>query len=314
MDDVLVTGNSPTEIQLLKDSLHAAFTIKDLGLARYFLGMELYRDDSGVYLSQREYIRDILTDCQMENARVANFPLPTELKLRLDEGELLNDVERYRRLIGRLLYLSLTRPDLSYSVQHLSQFVSQPRMPHWQVVVHVLRYLKGTPTLGLFYPMQTSLNVTGFTDADWGSCLTTRRSLYGYCVFLGHTLVSWKTKKQTTVARSLAEAKYRSMANTTTELVWTSYLLRDLCVPIELPITLFCDNQAAQQLVANPCFHERTKHVDLDCLTRERIQSGFLQTAYIPTNLQLADLMTKALGQQQHTFLSSKLGIKSAPT
>ncbi|GKB07659.1 hypothetical protein Tco_0835943 [Tanacetum coccineum] len=142
-----------------------------------------------------------------------------------------------------------------------------------------------------------------------------RKSLIGYCIFLGHALVSWKTKKQATISRSSIEAEYRSMATTTCELVWLAYLLKDLKIPVQVPVMLFCDNKATQQIAVNPCFHERTKHLDIDChFTRDKVQEGFLQIAYIPTNLQLADIMTKALGQFQHYLLSSKLGFTEVPT
>ena len=131
---------------------------------------------------------------------------------------------------------------------------------------------------------------------------------------MGHSLVSWKTKKQPTVSRSSTEAEYRSMAATTCELLWLSYILKDLGVPVQVPITLFCDNKSAQMLAANPCFHDRSKHVDIDChFTREKIQDGFLQTAFIPSKLQLADLMTKALNRVQHSTLASKLGLTDPP-
>ena len=120
--------------------------------------------------------------------------------------------------------MALTRPDISYAVQHLSQFVSTPRKPHYQAAQHVLRYLKQSVSTGLFYPVQTDLKLTGFSDADWGAYLTTRRSLTGYCVFMGHALVALKTKKQATVSRLSTEAEYRSMAATTAELLWTGYL------------------------------------------------------------------------------------------
>ena len=142
----------------------------------------------------------------------------------------------------------------------------------------------------------------------------TRKSLTGYCIFLGHALVSWKTKKQATVSRSSTEAEYRSMAATTCELLWLSYLLKDLKVPVKTPITLFCDNKSAQMIAANPCFHDRTKHMELDChFTRDKIQYGFLQTAHIPSHQQLADIMTKSLNRVQHSSLASKLGLTDPP-
>nr|GEW20321.1 putative zinc finger, CCHC-type [Tanacetum cinerariifolium] len=161
------------------------------------------------------------------------------------KGNLLSNPEAYRRLVGRLLYLTMTRPDISYVVQHLSQFVSAPTDLYMQVGLHLLKYLKGTVSKGLFYPVQPHLHITGFFDADWVACLMTRRSLTSYCVFLGHCLVSWKTKKQPTVSRSSTEAEYRAMAVTTREILWLSFLLKDLHVPVKLPITLFCDNKSA---------------------------------------------------------------------
>lgn len=184
-----------------------------------------------------------------------------------------------------------------------------------QAGLHLLKYLKVSVSKCLFYPVQPHLHITGFSDADWAACLMTRRSLTGYCIFLGHSLVSWKTKKQPTVSRSSTEAEYRAMAVTTCEIMWLSFLLKDLHIPVKLPITLFCDNKSAQQLAANPCFHDRSKHLDMDChFTREKIQEGFLQTAFIPTTQQLSDVMTKALNHVQHSILLGKLGITDHPT
>ena len=131
----------------------------------------------------------------MIGCKPTNSPLPTNLKLSVDQGELLSNPEVYRRLVGRLLYLNITRPHISYSVQHLSQFVSQPRKPHLQAAFHLLKYLKGTVNAGLFYLANTHLNITAFTDADWGRCISSMRSLTGFCIFLAGCLVSWKTKK-----------------------------------------------------------------------------------------------------------------------
>jgi len=223
---------------------------------------------------------------------------------------LLPKPEVYRRLIGRLLYLNITRPDISYSVQHLSQFVNQPREPHLQVAFHLLRYLKGTVNAGLFYSASSDLSLSAYTDADWGRCISTRRSLTGFCIFLGNCLVSWKTKKQATVSKSSAESEYQAMSETTGELVWMFGLLRDLQIPISLPLTLYCDNKSAQNIAANPVFHNRTKHLDIDChYIRDKIQEGFLKTAHISSQHQIADIMTKPLSSVQHRVLAAKLGL-----
>nr|GEU42808.1 hypothetical protein [Tanacetum cinerariifolium] len=245
VDDMLLTSNSQSEILNLKNSLDKKFTIKDLGLAKYFLGIELCKTDTGMHLNQRKYILDLLTDAGLTGAKPSPFPLPTQLKLSLDKGNPLKDAGVYRRLIWRLLYLTMTRPDISYAFQHLSQFVSAPKDAHMQAALHLLRYLKGTISKGLFYPVQPHLQMT----------------------------------------RSSTEAEYRTMAATTCELLWLSFLLKDLLIQVKLPVALFCDNKSAQQI-----------------------------TAFIPTHLQLADVMTKALGELQHTFLVDKLGLTEAPT
>ncbi|GJX04059.1 retrovirus-related pol polyprotein from transposon TNT 1-94 [Tanacetum coccineum] len=240
VDDILLTGNSVQDIQNTKLALDSKFTIKDLGLARYFLGIELCNTENGTFLHQRKYVLDLLKDAGLTATKPTPFPLPQNMKLSLDKGKLISNPESYRRLVGRLLYLSMTRPDISYAVQHLSQFVSSPKEPHLQAATHLLRYLKGSINKGLFYPVQSNLKIAGFSYADWASCLMTRKSLTGYCIFLGHSLVSWKTKKQATVSRSSTEAEYRSMAATTCELVWLTYLLKDLHINVQVPITLFC--------------------------------------------------------------------------
>ena len=164
--------------------------------------------------------------------------------------------------------------------------------------------------MGLFYSASCDLNLTAYSDADWSSCLFSSRSLSAYCVLLGNHLVSWKTKKQRTVSKSSAEAEYRSMSSTASEIVWIEGLLQDLQVHVTLPIYMFCDNQAAEHIAQNPVFHERTKHLKRDChYVREQVEAGFLQTTHVQSSAQLADLLTKPLPGPQHLLLASKLGL-----
>jgi len=244
MGDLLITGSDIMGIDQLKRALHQTLTIKDLGMARYFLGIEITRSTTGTFLNQRKYVLNILSDAGLTAVKPAKFPLPKGLKLSIEKGVLLHDLEPYRRIIGKLLYLTLTRPDVSYVVQHLSQFLQHPMDLYYQRAMHVLRYLKGTPNKGLFYPKSTNFQVVAYTDADWGACQMSSRSLTGYCVFLGDALVSWKTKKQKTIAKSSVKAEYRAMSATTSELDWIAHLLQDLFLPLHLLVMMHCDNSS----------------------------------------------------------------------
>ncbi|KAL0394985.1 UNVERIFIED_CONTAM: Retrovirus-related Pol polyprotein from transposon RE1 [Sesamum latifolium] len=265
VDDVLITSLSSILIAEVKTYLDDLFTTKDLGLARYFLGLQMARSSIGTSLTQAKYVQDILSDTGLQNAKAATTPLPQGIKLCATGRTTLSDPEPYRRVVGRLLYMGFTRPDISYGVQQFSQFLQCPCESHWQAALHVVRYLKGTPNTCLFFPSSNSLKLQAYYDADWASCLDSRRSVTDFCVFLGNVLISRKTKKRATISRSSAEAEYHSMGATVCELQWISYLLRDFGLPVHTPIPMFCDNRATIHIMANPVFHERTKHLDIDC-------------------------------------------------
>ncbi|CAL8075035.1 unnamed protein product [Prunus armeniaca] len=181
------------------------FRIKDLGDLKYFLGIEVSRSKHGIFLSQRKYALEILKDAKLLGAPPVDFPMEKGLKLS-DKGELLKDLAHYRRLIGRLIYLTITRPDITYSVHVLSRFMHAPRKPHMEAALRILRYLKKSPGQGILLSSHNDLTLHAFCDSNWA-----RRSTTGYCVFLGSYLISWKSKRQKTVSLSSAEAEYRSM-------------------------------------------------------------------------------------------------------
>ncbi|GJY98317.1 putative RNA-directed DNA polymerase [Tanacetum coccineum] len=274
VDDVIMVGNDVKKIQHTKEELDKRFSIKDLGALKYFLGIEVARTSEGHVLSQRKYILDILEDYGFQGCQPSPFPFEQNLILDKRDKEPKVDAGRYRRLIGRLLYLQATRPDIAYSVNVLSQFIADPRHSHMDAAHQVLRYLKGTVGQGILLPRDGGCNLIAYCDSDWLSCPITRRSRTGYLLLFGGAPISWKTKKQNVVSRSFAEAEYRSMASTVSKILWMRWLLKELKIVMTGPTPLFCDNQAARHIANNPIFHERTKHVKMDFyFIRERVES-----------------------------------------
>ena len=263
VDDILITGSDTAEIQSLKHSLHAAFGIKDLGSLHYFLGFEVSHLPEGVSLTQRKFTQDLLKESGHLHTRPTATPLPVNCKLLPDAGVPLADPTTYRMYIGKLNFLSNTRPDISFAVQTLSQFMQQPTSFHMAALDHLLRYLSGTSGQGILLQGLDSLQLTAYSDSDWASCPTSRRSVTGYVILLNKSPISWKSKKQSTVARSSAEAEYRAMAQVAAELTWLTRLLQELGVTNLKPVTLHCDNQSALHIARNPVFHERTKHIEV---------------------------------------------------
>ncbi|XP_031264032.1 uncharacterized protein LOC116122314 [Pistacia vera] len=312
VDDIIVASSSMDSIAALQSFLSEHFWIKCLGNLCYFLGIEVACSSKGISICQRKYALDILSDADVLNTRPLKLPMEQNLKLRIDDGLPLSDPLPYRRLVGRLIYLTITRPDISYVVHVLSQFMTTPTSSHQHAAHQVLRYIKNAPGQGLLFPSSSSFHLRGYTNSDWASCPNSRCSITGFCIFLGSSLISWRSKKQTVVSRSSVEVEYRAMATTSCELQWLSYILQDLHFSVSLPANLYYDNQATLHIAANPVFHERTKHIEIDChLIRYKIQSGFLRTSHVRSSLQLADVFTKALPSTQLGFLLSKMGIEN---
>ncbi|WVZ06452.1 hypothetical protein V8G54_019798 [Vigna mungo] len=250
VDDVVLAGNDISEISHITQLLDITFKIKDLGNLKYFLGLEVARNKS---------------DFGMLASQLVSTPMDYTTRLSATTRTTISDPTAYRRLIGRLIYLTTTRPDITHVVHHLSQFMYAPTTTHSQATFRILRYLKSAPGLGLFFSSTSSLQLKAFSNSDWAGCIDTRRSITGFSVYLGDSLISWRSKKQPTVSRSSSEAEYRALATTTCELQWLTYLLDDLHVPVQRPALLYCDNQSALQIATNQVFHEHTKHIDIDC-------------------------------------------------
>ncbi|GKV22301.1 hypothetical protein SLEP1_g32183 [Rubroshorea leprosula] len=264
VDDILITGNSATFISELIHRLGQKFSLKDLSDLSLFLGVEAIKTFAGLFLSQHRYINDLMQKHKMDGAKPFATPMPTSGLSSQTNSPRLPDGTAYRQLIGSLQYLSLTRPDTSFAINKLSQYMHCPTKMHWQAVKRILRYLKNTMFHGLLIRPTSTLALHAFSDSDWAGDKDTRVSTTGYIVFLGVTPISWKASKQKAIARSSTEAEYRALAAASSELVWVLHLLTELGIRVDAPPVLYCDNVGATYLSSNLVMHSRMKHIAID--------------------------------------------------
>jgi hypothetical protein len=311
---MIITGDDSQFIAFVKQRLSETFLMSDLGPLRYFLGLEVTSTSDGIFLSQEKYTQDLLSRAALTDHRTVDTPMELNVHLRPTDGAPLADPTRYRQIVGSLVYLGITRPDITHSVHILSQFVSAPTQLHYSHLLRVLRYLRGTITRRLFFPRSSSLQLQAYSDATWASDPTDRYSLSAYCVFLGSSLIAWKTKKQTAVSRSSAEAELRAMATVTAEVTWLRWLLEDFGVPATAPTSLSTDSTGAISIARDPVKHELTKHIGVDAsYMRSQVHDQVVSLHHVPSEVQLADFFTKAQTRAQHRFLLSKLSVVDPP-
>ncbi|KAH9696165.1 retrovirus-related pol polyprotein from transposon RE1 [Citrus sinensis] len=310
VDDMVLTGDDLSEMKALQEHLAAEFEMKDLGQLKYFLGIEVARSKSGIFLSQRKYVLDLLTETGMLDCKPAETPMEMNHKLGILPNQTPTDKGRYQRLVGRLIYLSHTRPDITYAVSIVSQFMHSPSEEHMDAVYRILRYLKCAPGKGLLFSKNNVSNIEGYTDSDWAGDQTTRRSTSGYFTFVEGNLVTWRSKKQKVVARSSAEAEFRGMAQGVCEMLWIKNILKDLGIDYAKPMNLKCDNKAAIEIAQNPVQHDRTKHVEVNRhFIKEKLDEKTIQFPFVQSGDQLADILTKAVSGRVFHDIIDKLGM-----
>ncbi|KAM2315364.1 hypothetical protein ACFX1S_028273 [Malus domestica] len=314
VDDLIVTGSNNDAIHRFIDTICTSFASRKLGDLHFFLGMEVTRRGRHLSLTQSRYASDLLRKFKMDQCKPSPTPFLSSLRLSAHDGDPLSDPDVYRSMVGGLQYLTLTRPDISFAVNQVCQYMHNPKSTHLQAVKRIYRYIKGTVEQGLLFHSSPDFSIQGFSDADWAGSIDDRRSTSGACIFLGPNLLTWTAKKQSTVSRSSSKAEYRALATTAAEIRWFCYLFRELGIPLRTPPCIFVDNVSTLHMAANPVFHARTRHIEIDYhFVRELLTQGVLQTRHISSHHQIADIFTKGLSRDRFSFLASKLNLHFVP-
>ncbi|WJZ92889.1 hypothetical protein VitviT2T_011862 [Vitis vinifera] len=313
VDDMLVTGSNVKLLADFKMEMQDVFEMSDLGTMNYFLGMEIYQCSWGIFISQRKYAMDILKKFKLESCKEVATPLAQNEKISKNDGEKLEEPSAYRSLVGSLLYLTVTRPDLMFPASLLSRFMSSPSNVHMGVAKRVLKYVKGTTNLGIWYLKTGGVKLDGYADSDWAGSVDDMKSTSGYAFTIGSGVICWNSRKQEVVAQSTTEAEYISLAAAANQAIWLRKLLADLGWEQSSPTELYCDNKSAISIAQNPVHHGRTKHINVKFHSiREAEKNSLVKLHYCSTDEQLADIMTKGLPKSRLEFLRLKLGMSKA--
>lgn len=311
VDDLVITGGNHSELDQFKKEMRETFQMSDLGLLRYYLGLEVSQTDEGITLSQGAYAKKILEAAGMVGCNPSQTPMEPRLKLSKLSTSPCVDATDYRKIVGSLRYLVNSRPDLAFSVGYVSRFMEKPTTEHLAAVKRVLRYVAGTINRGCSYRRKKgAVHLVGFSDSDLAGDVDTRKSTTGVFFFLGDNLITWQSQKQKVVALSSCEAEYIAATTAACQGVWLARLLAELKGEEADAVTLNVDNQSAIQLSKNPVFHDRSKHIETRYhYIRECIEEDRVKIEFVSTNDQLADILTKSLGRDRFNELCTRIGL-----
>ncbi|KAI3706885.1 hypothetical protein L6452_24932 [Arctium lappa] len=309
VDDIFFGSTNTKYCKNFANLMVSRFQMNMMGEMNFFLGLQVKQFSTGIFINQSKYIRDILRKFQMENSKPIGTPMAPGTKIGSDPSGKAVDIRTYRGMIGSLMYVTSSRPDIMFSTCLCARYQANPREIHLSAVNHIFRYLKGTTDLGLWYPKDTSFELTAYTDADHAGCMLDRKSTSGHVQFLGDKLVSWGSKKQLCVSTSTAEAEYVAAASCCSQVLWMRTQLRDYGFHFN-KIPIYCNSKSAIVITVNPVQHTKTKHIDVRYhFIKDNVEKGTIELFFVKTEYQLADLFTKPLDEKRFTFLVSKLGM-----
>ncbi|KAM1053550.1 hypothetical protein ACFX2I_000976 [Malus domestica] len=313
VDDLIFTGNDETMFEKFKKSMTAEFDMTDLGKMRYFLGIEVIQRSDGIFIGQRKYAQEVLEKFNMDQCNPVQNPVVPGLKLTRNGGVEV-DSTVYRQMVGNLMYLTATRPDLMFVVSLIIRYMERPTEEHLQVAKKVLRYVKGTVDLGIFYKKGGTEELTGYTDSDYAGDQDDRKSTSGYVFMMSSGAVSWSSKKQPVVTLSTTEAEFIAAASSACQVVWLRRIMESLNQEQYGPTLVYCDNVSAIKLSKNLVLHGRSKHIDIRFhFLRDLVKDGVLELAQCSSQEQVADVLTKPLKVDTFLKMRELMGVCKFP-
>ncbi|GJR05537.1 putative ribonuclease H-like domain-containing protein [Tanacetum coccineum] len=287
--------------------MHKRFQMSSMGELTFFLGLQVKQKEDGIFISQDKYVGEILKKFGFSSIRTASTPMETNKALTKDEDGEDVDVHLYRSMIGSLMYLTSSRPDIMFSVCACSRFQVQPKVSHLNAVKRIFRYLKGRPNLGLWYPKDSPFILEAFSDSDYAGASLDRKSTTGGCQFLGSRLISWQCKKQTVVANSTTEAEYIAASHCCGQVLWIQNQMLDYGYNF-MQTKIHVDNESAICVVKNPVYHSKTKHIEIQHhFIRDSYEKRLIEMVKIHTDNNVADLLTKAFDGRLMVYKCSGL-------
>jgi hypothetical protein len=309
MDDIVFGGSSHSLVARFAEDMSTEFEMSMMGELQFFLGLQIKQAKEGTFVHQAKYTKVILKKFKMDDSKPLLLPMSTTTALDADEDGEPVDQKEYRSMIGSLLYLTATRPDIQFFVFLCACFQASPRTSHRQAIKWIFRYLRYTFELGLWYSASSSLSLLSFSDADFVGCRVDRKSTSRTCQFLGSSLVSWSSRKQSSVAQSTTEAEYVAAASCFSQLLWITYTLSGFGEECS-HVPLMCDSTSAISVAKNPVLHSRTKHIEVRYhFLRDNVEKGNIDLIHVPTEKQLVDILTKPLDQATFARLRGGLGV-----
>ena len=309
VDDIIFGSTNDSLCKEFSLDMQSEFEMSMMGELKYFLGLQIKQTQEGIFINQSKYCKELIKRFGMDSAKHMSTPMSTNCYLDKDESGQSIDIKQYRGMIGSLLYLSASRPDIMFSVCMCARFQSNPKQSHLSAVKRIMRYLLGTINLGLWYPKNSTCNLIGYSDSDFAGSKTDRKSTSGTCQFIGSALVSWHSKKQNSVALSTAEAEYISAGSCCAQILWMKQQLSDYGILLDR-IPIRCDNTSAINLSKNPVQHSRTKHIEIrHHFLRDHVLKGDCVLEFVDTKNQLADIFTKPLPKEVFFSIRRELGL-----